>query len=141
LQEFGKTLAHGNPSQIANALMNCPTVKEYVLKKTLSLLNKEVISLCSKNSPSMLRKTSKADLEKFDLELLCNEWREKAHLFYSFLMTVSANKRTKGSLWFGSVAIAGSVLLKQKNEKMNATAAVLGIVMKSKSVKGSLQVM
>ena len=92
----------------------------------------------------MLRKTSKEDLEKFDLELLCNEWREKAPLFYSFLMTVSANKRTKGSLWFGSVAIAGSawtVLLKQKNEKMNATAAVLGIVMKSKSVEVSLQVM
>jgi hypothetical protein len=44
-------------------------------------------------------------------------------------------------LWFGSVAIAGSVLLKQKNEKMNATAAVLGIVMKSKSVEVSLQVM
>jgi hypothetical protein len=89
----------------------------------------------------MLRKTSKADLEKFDLKLLCNEWREKAPLFYSILMTVSANKRTKGSLWFGSVAIAGSVLLKQKNEKMNATAAVLGIVMKSKSVEVSLQVM
>jgi hypothetical protein len=26
-------------------VMNCPTVKEYVLKKTLSLLNKEVCAL------------------------------------------------------------------------------------------------
>ena len=33
LKSIGKTLAHGNPSQIANAVMNCPTVKEYVLKK------------------------------------------------------------------------------------------------------------
>ncbi len=49
-------------------VMNCSTVKQFVLKKTLSLLNKEVSSLCSKSNPSLLRKLSKEDLEKFDLE-------------------------------------------------------------------------
>ena len=137
LQAIGKALAHGNPSQIANAVMNCPTVKVYVIKKVLSILNKEVTSMCSKSNHSMLRRSSKEDLEKFDLELLCNEWRARAPLFYSFLMTVATNKITKGSQWFGSVAVAGSVLLKQKSEKMNATSTVLGIVMKSKSIEVS----
>ena len=51
LQAIGKVLAHGNPSQIANAVMNCPTVKVYVIKKVLSILNKDVTSMCSKSNP------------------------------------------------------------------------------------------
>ena len=58
-------------------------------------------------------------------------------LFYSFLMIVATNKRTKGNQWFSSVAVGGSVLVKQKSEKMNATSTVLGIVMKSKSIEVS----
>ena len=73
LQAIGKALAHGNLLQIANAAMNCPTVKVCVIKKVLSTLNKEVTNMCSKSNPSMLRRSSKEDLEKFDLELLCNK--------------------------------------------------------------------
>ena len=50
-------------------------------------------------------------------------------------MTSASNKRTKASSWFGSVAVAGSVLLKQRNEKMDATASVLGVMMKTKSIE------
>lgn len=52
-------------------------------------------------------------------------------------MTSAVNKRTKEYSWFSSVAIAGSVLLKQRSEKMDATASVLGILLKSKSVEAS----
>ena len=54
-------------------------------------------------------------------------------LFYSFLMTSAVNKRTKECSWFSSIAIVGSVLLKQRSEKMDAT----GVLLKSKSVEAS----
>lgn len=41
-----------------------------------------------------LRKTGKEDLANFDLLLLCNEWKERAPLFYVFLMTSAVNKKT-----------------------------------------------
>ena len=136
-QAIGKALAHGVPSQIANAVMKNPTLKNHIIENTLKTLSKEVASLCSTNNPSLLRKSSKEDLTKFDFQLLCNEWRQRAPLFFSFLMTSAVNKRTQEYSWFSSVAIAGSVLLKQRSEKMDATASVLGILLKSKSVEAS----
>ena len=136
-QTIGKALAHGVPSQIANAVMKNPTLRNHVIENVLKTLSKEVAALCSKKNPSILRKSGKEDLAKFDLQLLCNEWKERAPLFYSFLITSAVNKRTKECSWFSSIAIAGSVLLKQRSEKMDATASVLGVLLKSKSVEVS----
>ena len=91
--------------------------------------------LCSKTSPSLLQKTGKGDLEKFDLEHVCSEWHERAPVFYSFLLTSAANKSSKSSTWFGSLALAGSVLLKQRNSGMSAAASVIGVLLKSRAVE------
>ena len=87
--------------------------------------------------PSLLRKSAKEDLVNFDFQHLCDEWKERAPLFFSFLMSSAVNKRTKECSWLSGIALAGSVLLKQRSEKMNATASVLGILLKSKSVEAS----
>ena len=134
-QSIGKALAHGVPSQIAGAVMNCHSVRKHIVEKVLKIVNKEVAELCSTRKPSILRKIEKKDLEKFDLQLVCDEWRERAPVFYSFLLTSAINKRTKSFDWFGSLAIAGSILLKQRNKDMSAAASVIGILLKSKSVE------
>ena len=134
-QLIGKALAHGVPSRIANAAMNCQPVRKHIVEKTLGILKKEVMELCSKTNPSLLRKSSKEGLTDFDLQHVCEEWKVRAPLFYSFLMTSASNKRTKASSWFGSVAVAGSVLLKQRNKQMDATSSLLGIMMKTKSIE------
>lgn len=134
---IGKALAHGIPSRIANAAMNCQPVRKHIVEKTLGILKKEVMELCSKKNPSLLRKSSKEGLTDFDLQHVCEEWKVRAPLFYSFLMTSASNKRTKASSWFGSVAVAGSVLLKQRNKQMDATSSLLGIMMKTKSIEVS----
>ena len=125
-QLIGKALAHGIPSRVANAAMNCQPVCKHIVAKTLGTLKKEVMGLCSKNNPSLLRKSSKEGLTDFDLQHVCEEWKVRAPLFYSFLMTSS---------WFGSVAVAGSVLLKQRSKEMDATSSLLGIMMKTKSIE------
>ena len=115
--------------------MNCQPVRKHIVEKTLGILKKEVMELCSKTNPSLLRKSSKEGLTDFDLQHVCEEWKVRAPLFYSFLMTSASNKRTKASSWFGSVAVAGSVLLKQRNKQMDATSSLLGIMMKTKSIE------
>ena len=139
-QSVGKALSHGIPSQIAGAIMKCQPLQQHVTQKVLKMVSKEVTGLCSKSNPSLLRKSAKTDLEKFDLELLCNEWRVRAPVFYSFLLTTCINKRTKNSTWFGSLALAGSILLKQRNAEMSATASVMGVLLKSKSIEVCLYV-
>lgn len=134
-QNVGKALAHGVPSRIAAAVMNCLPVRNHILEKVMKVVSKEVTGLCSKTNPSLVRKTGKKDLEKFDVEDVCKEWRERAPIFYSFLLTSAVNKNTKSSTWFGSLAVAGSVLLKQRNCEMNATAAIMGVLLKSKAAE------
>ena len=134
-QPVGKALSHGSPCQIARAIMKCQPLRQHVTQQMLKIVSKEVTGLCSNSNPSLLRKSGKKDLEKFDLELVCNEWRERAPVFYSFLLTTCINKRTKDSTWFGSLALAGSILLKQKNAEMSATASLMGVLLKSKSIE------
>lgn len=93
------------------------------------------MELCCEKNPSLLRKSSKEGLIDFDIQHVCEEWKVRAPLFYSFLMTSASNKRTKVSSWFWSVAVAGSVLLNQRNKQMDATSALLGIMMKTKSIE------
>ena len=66
--------------------MNCQPLRQHVIEKVLKIASKEVTGLCSKSNPSMLRKTEKADLENFDFELLCNEWRKS-----TCVLRISAN--------------------------------------------------
>ena len=133
-QTLGKSLAHGVPSQIAKAVMNCPTVRIHIVSSVIKAVSKEVSGLCGKSRPSILRKTSKEDLQNFDLQKLCEEWQERAPIFYAFLLNSAGRINRKGT-WFASVAIAGSILLKQRNREMNATAAVMGILLKSKAAE------
>ena len=114
---------------------NSKSASQHVIEKVMKVVSKEVAGLCSKTNPSLLRKTGKGDLENFDLEHVCSEWRERAPVFYSFLLTSAANKSSKSYTWFGSLALAGSVLLKQRNPGMSATASVIGVLLKSKAVE------
>lgn len=134
-QNVGKALTHGVPSRIATAVMNCLPVRNHILGKVMKVVSNEITGLCSKGNPSILRKTGKKDLEKFDVEDVCKEWRERAPVFYSFLLTSAVNKNTKNFTWFGSLAVAGSVLLKQRNCEMSATAAIVGVLLKSKAAE------
>jgi hypothetical protein len=136
---IGKALFHGPPSRIATAIIKCEPLRKVIIQKLLPIVSREVGQLCSRKCPSILRKTSKNDLMNFSLEELCEEWEKRAPVFYSFLLTSCITKSTKNACWLPSVAIAGSVLLKQRNGEMNATANVLGILLKSRSTEVSIR--
>lgn len=129
---LGKALAHGPPQRIAKAIFKNLELKKLVIEKVLRLLTSEASSLCSRKEPSLLRKTAKSDIDKFSFSSLCEEWKIKAPIFYSFLMSIAGSKN---ATWLPSVAVAGSVLLKQRNVQMNATATVLGIMLKTASIE------
>lgn len=51
-------------------------------------------------------------------------------------MTVATSgKKTSKCTWYPSVAVAGSVLLKQRNPHMNACAIIIGILLKARSLE------
>ena len=114
--------------------MNCPTVRIHVVSREMKAVSKEVSGLCGKSRPSLFRKTSKKDLQNFDLQKLCKEWQERAPIVYAFLLNTVSRTNRKGT-WFGSVGLPGSILLKQRKREMNATATVMAILLKSKAAE------
>jgi len=137
LESLGKALAHGPPSRIAKAILKSKTLRTEVISQVLRVVSSEVNHLCSRRNPSLLRKTCKDDLLNFDMRKLCEEWKERAPVFYAFLLTCTCcSTKSTTRKWVPSIAISGSVLLKQRNNHMNATASILGILIKT----GSLEV-
>jgi len=135
-EALGKALVHGPPERIANAVLKCEPIVNIVIKNVLHTVLVEVNGLCSRKNPSLLRKASKEDLLNFKMESVCEEWKTRAPVFFAFLMTVALSQGTKEATWLPSVAIAGSILLKQRSSHMNATAVIIGILLKT----GSLEV-
>ena len=129
-ETIAKTLTFGPLQRLAKAVLKCK-----LLSKHVNLLSES--GLCSRKTPSLLRKCGKEDLENFKFQLLCDEWRERSPLFFSFLMTccISGRSRDQAVKWLPSAVVAGSVLLKQRKQEMNATASVLGVLLKTGSIE------
>ena len=127
-EALGKALVYGPPQRIAKAVVKCKLLTTHVLQSVLRLVSSEVRGFCSRSNPSLLSKCGKEDLIKFDFQSLCEQWKNRA----PFPMTCSSVRLSQDQKWFPSVAIAGSGLLKQRNSQMNATASVLGTVIKAR---------
>ncbi|XP_078351448.1 uncharacterized protein LOC144636162 [Oculina patagonica] len=135
---IGKAIAYGSPQRIARAVLKSETLKKFIVEKVLQLMTLQVNGLCSRRQPSMLRATTKEKLTEFDFKGLCCEWKERAPIFYAFLMTCANSRKQNNPEWLPSVAVSGSILLKQRNSHMNGCAATLGILLKSNSLESTL---
>ena len=137
LQTLGKALARrGTYKQIADAAFRCPSLKSHLIKNTLQALGKECNDLCSKKTPSLLRNSGPDEMENFSFQKLCEEWKQRAPLFYSILVTCATVKE-KGCHWTPAMAIAGSALLKNRNVHMNATASLISVMVRQSATQVS----
>ena len=135
-EAIGKSLAFGPPKRLTKAVVKCKALTKHVAKTLLNTVNAKVSGLCSRNNPLLLRKCEQSDLKKFSFEALCEEWRQRAPLFFTFLMMCCGSGVAREDVrWLPSAAFAGSVLLKQRNPALNATGSVLGVLVKTGSVE------
>ena len=136
LAVLGKAIASGFDQRIAKAILKNVTLKKIVVEKVLQLMTSQINGICSRKQPSMLRANTKEEIVNFDFEKLCLEWKERAPIFYAFLMTCATTTRKENApQWLPSIAVGGSILLKQRNSHMNGSATVLGILIKSRSLE------
>jgi len=131
---LGKAICNGSPQKIARAVLKSITLRKIVVEKVLQLMNTQLNDICSRKRPSILRANTKEEIVNFDFEKVCLEWKERAPIFYAFLMTCATIKKEEATEWLPSVAVSGSILLKQRNSHMNGCATVLGISLLSQDL-------
>lgn len=135
LEPLCKAIIHGPASRIAKAALKCKLLTAEIIAQVLNIVSSEVSGLCSKKKPSLLRNNKKEELANYRMQSICEEWEKRAPVFFSFLRASCISKSTKDAKWLPSIVVAGSVLLKQRNNHMSATAAVLGILAKTRTIE------
>ena len=111
LESIGKMLCRGTYTQVANAAWRCSKVREHIIRQFLKEINRECSAMCSKKNPSILRKTSKEDIN-FSLTKLENELKERTPLLRSVLMAASIRKSSlerSNLYWMPAVCMASSI--------------------------------
>ena len=120
---------------IARAAFRIKDLRTEMLKLFLKEISKECCEIISTKSPSLLRKNSASDMQDLSLQKVCIELKARSPLLYSVMMTaaipVRNQKHSLGSdKWLPSVAVAGSVLLKQRSRNMNAVQLMVTTLIK-----------
>ena len=131
LEPLGKAILRGTYEQIAAAAFRQPLIQRFLHEHFVREIGKQCDALRSTKVKSLLRKYSDEDMMDFSFEKLCLEWRERAPLFYHVLMICANPLHGIGSLdWIPSVALAGSVLLRERSKDMCAVALLVSRIIR-----------
>lgn len=124
--------------QMANALFKIKPLKVEIIKCILRQLSRECADLSSKKSPSILRKNKCDDMRLLELKKVCDEFQERAPLFYSMLLTCAVpngRKQSETIKWLPSVAVAGAVLLCGRCMFLNAVQLMVSVLPKFSGIQ------
>ena len=92
--------------QMADSMFKIKPLKVEIIKCILRQLSRECADFSSKKSPSILRKNNTDDMRLLELKKVCDEFQERAPLFYSMLLTCAVpngRKQTETIKWLPSV--------------------------------------
>ena len=83
-QNIGKAVAHGVPSQIATAVMNCLPVRDHVVEKVMKAVSQEVTGLASRQILRFLEKQEKRILQSLIWKMFPKNGVREHHYFTPF---------------------------------------------------------
>lgn len=131
---IGKAMLRGTYQQMAHKIWQHKILKVELMKYVIRATAAECSELCSTKNHSMARQCGSDDMLKFQPEALCQEWMDKAPLFYSILMSSALSERRKDVktvTWLPSVALAGSILLRERSRGMDAMQLLVTTIIKT----------
>ena len=123
MESIGKTLLWGTYKQIAHKVWQNKCLKIEIVKYVGKAVATECRELCSSKCKTIARHSSSDDMMKFNPEALSHEWINKLLyvILYCCLQPCQRDKRMS-TLLLGSrsIAMAGSVLLRERSRGMDA---------------------
>ena len=136
-------LVRGTFKQIASAAWVCADLRPHLVKELLKTVHTEYAFLCSRKEPSILRRTSKADILDFNFENLGTELQKGGPHFFSVLIATSLKKEAKESdiSWLPPVYMAAAVLLKNRSAHMTSVQPLVSIILQHNGLTVRMQLL
>lgn len=138
---MGRQLALGDIVSISRAFFAIADAKSEVLQLACKEITSELVGLCSKANPSVLRESSPEDLAKFSWEVVHDELKNRAPVYLQFLESTVTNPSQRRNVVKKKDALvvpmldAGCQLISVFNEDMNATRKLTSVILKKGGLK------
>jgi hypothetical protein len=134
MESIGKALLRGIYKQIAHKIWQNKCLKMEIMKYVGKAVAAECRELRSTKCKTIARHSSSDDMMKFNPEAFFHEWMNKAPIFYSVLLSSALSERRKDVntvTWLPSIAMAGSVLLRERSRGMDAMQLLVTTIIRS----------
>ena len=86
-----EALAADDIKNVGSLILSRTELQDDIRKKLCTTIQEEIRFTSLKSSNSILRKTNFEDLEFFSIQVILDEWKEKAPTFYQFLLACISN--------------------------------------------------
>ena len=139
LKKVGRSVGRKKPGAIARQVMAHPKIRKAIVKVMGKVIREDMQRVCSKKTPSMLRKRSPAALESFCWKDLSEELERTAPVFTQILTECVTRKRRKRSVVGKSysaqdtavMGVCAAILLRHRNQRLNLFQRIVSILMYS----------
>ena len=114
-KHLGRALARRSNYAIVSDILNSQVTRDYLLKKVGVLLRKELTSMSSDKTESIL---GKHDLKSFSWSKVLNELSSNAPILLSILFSCTHTRKPRTNRNVG-IGMCSAILLKFRNSKMS----------------------
>lgn len=114
-----------NKWKCATESLKEPLIRDYIIKKLLTLVNKEIKCLCSSKVNSFLRSS---DVTGFSWDAVITQVKSHAPLFFAF-MQACMHTMTPRKNHSAVLGMCTAILLKHRCRDMNLVQKVLSLVL------------
>ena len=137
MESIGTAILRGTYKQMAHRIWQHKCLQMEIVKYVGNAVAAQCSEQCSTKRKSIARRSSSEDMMIFSPEALCNEWPNiKAPIFYSILLSSALSVRRNNFntvTWLPSIAMAGSVLLRERSRGMDAMQLLVTTIIRSSS--------
>ena len=127
-KHLGRALARRSNYAIVSDILNSQVTRDYLLKKVGVLLRKELTSMSSDKTESILGKQNMADLKSFSWSKVLNELSSNAPILLSILFSCTHTRKPRTNK-NAVIGMCSAILLKFRNSKMSMVKKMLSLIL------------
>ena len=144
LKKLAKGVARRNRASIGRQAVRDPKIRERVLSVLTKDIQKEMTTLCARNTGSILRQSSLQAVTKFSWDVLAEELQRVTPTLYTFLKgcvdvkrrapqksATSKKQKSPRTTNTATLGICASILLRHKNVHMNTLQRLISLILHS----------
>ena len=115
---------------VADSCFQDNKITEYLIKKTGTIIHRELKNMCTKKVNSILQQSSANAMEEFDWSKLINELKTHAPTFLKILEACTRTRHYRNNR-LGIIGVCTAILLKFRYHHMSLVQKILSVVLQA----------